>query len=159
MSDDTVELLTTPSMLVASYKMTIPTNDSVPVYFERAHHALHDFISTNGVKVLSPFFSIWHQSPDVVENEVVEAVFEIDKLISSADAVQVYKVPETLVASLVHKGEFEELILAHKTLGAWISANGYTFNGGYREIYHKNDPKDMSKSETEIQYHVVRQLT
>lgn len=109
MSDDTVELLTTPSMLVASYKMTIPTNDSVPVYFERAHHALRYFISTNGVKVLSPFFSIWHQSPDVVENE---AVFEIDKPISSTDAVQVYKVPETLVASLVHKGEFEELGLA-----------------------------------------------
>ena len=156
MSNYSVQIKTTPSMLVASYKMTIPTNEVVPDYFDKAHHALHDFISENKLSINGPFRSIWHQSPDVMENEVVEGTFEIDRLVASAGDVVVYKVPETLVASLIHKGDFDELVLAHKALQAWMETNGYKFNGGYREIYLKNDPNNMSKSETEIQYHVEK---
>jgi effector-binding domain-containing protein len=155
MSNYSVEVKTIPSMLVASYKMTIPTNDVVPMYFNKAHHALHDFISDHGLKILGPFISIWHQGPDVMKNEVVEGIFEIDKVVSGTGEVQVYKTSETLVATLIHTGEFEELVLAHQALQEWIEINGYKFNGGYREIYLKNDPEDMSNSETEIQYHVV----
>ena len=143
-------------MLVASYKMTIPTNEVVPDYFDKAHHALHDFIAENKLKIIGPFRSIWHQSPDVMENEVVEGAFEIDRPISSVGDVVVYKVPEILVASLIHRGDFEELVLAHKALQAWMDNNGYKFNGGYREIYLKNDAKDMSNSETEIQYYITK---
>lgn len=156
MSNFFVQLKTTPSMLVVSYKMTIPTNDVVPDYFDKTHHVLHEFIAENELKVLGPFMSIWHQSPDVMKNEVVEGVFEIDRSVSGAGDIVVYKVPETLVAFITHKGDFEDLVLAHKALQSWMENNGYKFNGGYREIYHKNDPKDKRNTETEIQYHVEK---
>lgn len=120
MSNYLGNLKTIPSMLVASYKMTMPTKEVVPDYFDKAYHALHDFIAENELNFIGPFRSFWHQSPDVMENEFVEGTFEIDRPVLSVGDVVTYKVPETLVTSTTDKGEFEELVLAHKALQAWM---------------------------------------
>jgi effector-binding domain-containing protein len=56
----------------------------------------------------------------------------------------------------VHQGNFEDFQIGHKVLLKWIEENGYRATGGYREIYIKHDPSDLSDSVTEIQFPVER---
>lgn len=143
-------------MLVASYQLTVPNNDQVPFYFEKAHHQLWAFIKEHGLNVIGPHMTIWHQGPEVMENEVVEVTFAIDAAAPSHAEIQVYCLPETQVASYVHQGNFEEFQTGHKILLRWIEENGYRAAGGYREIYLKHDPADLSNSATEIQFPVEK---
>ena len=155
MSQDDVVLKTVPAMLLVSYKMTIPVNAQVPAYFEKAHQALWAFIKAHNLKVLGPHMTIWYQGPDVMENEVVESSFQIDSAVPGTQEVQVYTLPETLVVSFVHQGDFKEFQIGHKVVVKWIEENGYRAAGGYREIYLKHDPAHLSDSVTEIQFPVL----
>jgi effector-binding domain-containing protein len=156
MSAYDVVLKTVPARLLASQKMTVPSNEQVPVYFEKAHRALWAFIKEHSLKVIGPHMTIWHQGPEVMKNEVVEVTFEIDAAIPGNEEIQVYILPETLVVSCVHQGNFEDFQRGHKVLLKWIEENGYRATGGYREIYIKHDPSDLSASVTEIQFPVER---
>jgi effector-binding domain-containing protein len=159
MSENDVVLKTASARLLASYKMTVPSNEQVPDYFETAHQALWAFVNEHALKVIGPHMTIWHQGPEVVKNEVVEVTFEIDASVPGNGEIRVYILPETQVASYVHQGNFQEFQTGHKILLKWIEENGYRATGGYREIYLKHDPGDLSNSATEIQFPVERITT
>jgi DNA-binding transcriptional MerR regulator len=152
----TVILKTVPPMLLASCKVSIPSNDQVPEYLDQAYGALWEFVKTNALKPQSPHMAIWHQAAEIVENEVAEAAVEIDRSIPSSDKVQVYTLPEAQVVSYVHEGDFEDFQIGHPILLKWIEANGYRVAGNYREIYIKHDPNNMKDTTTEIQYPVEK---
>lgn len=154
MSEADVVLKTVPAMLLASYQLTVPRNEQVPEYFEKAHQALWAFIKDNHLNVIGPHMTIWHQGPEVVENEVVEVTFEIDAAVTGEGKIRVYILPETQVASYVHRGDFEDFQIGHKILLKWIEDHDYRAAGGYREIYLEHNPGDLSNSATEIQFPV-----
>jgi effector-binding domain-containing protein len=156
LSEHTVVVKTIPAMLLVSQKLTVPSNEQVPFYFEKAHRALWAFIKAHNLKVISPHMTIWHQGPEVMKNEVVEVTFEIDAAIPGSEQIQVYTLPETQVVSFVHQGDFNDFQIGHKVLLKWIKENGYRATGGYREIYIKHDPSDLSDSVTEIQFPIER---
>ncbi len=156
MPDYDVVLKTTPAMLIASRKVTIPTNDQVPEYLGVAYEDVYSHIRQQGAKDTGACFALWHQGSDVYTNEVAEAAVPLDRTIPTSETVAVYELPPTQVASVVHHGDFEDFTQGHTALMTWIEANGYRIVGPYREIYIKHDDKNMNDSATEIQYPVEK---
>lgn len=156
MFDYDVVLKMVPSMLVASCRASIPTNDQVPVYLDSAYDKVYDYVHKQGAKETGPCLAIWHTPSDVYINEDAEAIVPIDKQLPGVDDVKVYELPQAHVAAVVHQGNFEDFSQGHRALLKWIEANGYQISGPYREIYIKHDPRDLSDSITEIQYPVVK---
>lgn len=148
-----VVLKTAPSMIVASRRVTIPTNDQVPAYLSPAFSEASAYANERGAKEVGPCLTIWHTPTNVYTNEVAEAMIPVDRLVSSSERVQVYELPATQVASVVHQGNFDEFTHGHTAALLWIEANGYQVNGPFREIYIKSDPAD---STTEIQFPVAK---
>jgi DNA-binding transcriptional MerR regulator len=150
-----VLIKTAPAMLVASCRVTIPTNDRVPQYLGPAYGKVYDYLRKQGVKD-GLCLALWHSPADVYENEDAEAVVQIDRSMPGTDQVKVYELPPTQVASVVHQGNFEEFTQGHAALLEWIDANGYKIVGPYREIYIKHDKANLSDSTTEIQFPVEK---
>jgi DNA-binding transcriptional MerR regulator/effector-binding domain-containing protein len=156
MSNYDVVLKTVPPTLIASRKITIPTNDQVPTYLGPAFDETGNYVKQGGVKWAGPCFAIWHQRPDVYENEVAEAAIPIERTLPETDRVKVYELPQTEVASVVHHGAFEDFLQGHTALLKWVEDNGYRISGPYREIYINHDSNNMNQSTTEIQYPVEK---
>jgi DNA-binding transcriptional MerR regulator len=146
----------TPALLVASRRVTIPTNDQVPQILGPAYREVYDYLHKNGAKDTGPCFALWHSPADVYENEEAEAVVPIDRPLKGTDRVSVYELPSTQVAAVVHQGEFEDFTQGHAALLDWIDANGYQIVGPYREIYIRHEKSELSDSTTEIQFPVER---
>ncbi|MEO8609219.1 MAG: MerR family transcriptional regulator [Chloroflexota bacterium] len=156
MPDYEVILKTIPPMLIASRRVTIPTNDQVPAYIRPAFTEVYDHLKHQGVKDSGPCFTLWHQPADVYANEDAEAAVPVDHALPATDRVKVYELPQMQVASVVHHGDFENFTQGHTALLKWIDANGYQIVGPYREIYFEHDDSSMNDSATEIQYPVAK---
>jgi len=156
MSEYEVVLKTVSPLLIAACKVTIPTNDQAGNYLCQAYTEVFDHIKRHGAKVTGSNLALWHQSSEVLENEVAEAAVPIDHAIPDTESVKIYELPSTRVASAVHHGAFENFTQLHTALHQWVEANQYQIVGPYREIYINHDPQDMSNSATEIQYPVAK---
>jgi DNA-binding transcriptional MerR regulator/effector-binding domain-containing protein len=156
MSNYDVVIKTVPAMLVASRRVTIPTNDQVPNYLGPAYMETYDYVQKQGARDVGPCFALWHSPADVYENEDAEAIVPIDRPLAGTDRVKVYELPLTQVASVVHQGNFEDFTQGHAALLEWIDANGYKIVGPYREIYIQHDKGNLSDSTTEIQFPVEK---
>lgn len=156
MPDYDVVLKTVAPMLIASNKVTIPTNDQVPQYLDKAYHAVYSHLQANGIKDTGDCLALWHQPASIHANEVAEAAVPVEKLFPASDSVQVYELPQTQVASVVHQGSFDNFTKTHAVLLSWIEANGYQVVGPYREIYLKNDENNPNNSTAEVQYPVEK---
>src|SRR5688572_15213612 len=99
-----VLIKTVPTMLVASRRVTIPTNDQVPQYLGPAFDEAYGYVRMHGAKDTGPCFALWHSPSDVYENEDAEALVPIDHQIKESSRVKVYELPATQVAAVVHQG-------------------------------------------------------
>lgn len=151
-----VVVKTVPATLVASRRVTIPTNDQVPQYLGPAFDETYGYVRKQGAKDTGPCFAVWHSPADVYENEDAEAVVPIDRSLKGTDRVKVYELPAAQVASVVHQGNFDDFTQGHAALLEWIDANGYKIVGPYREIYIKHDKRRLSDSTTEVQFEVEK---
>jgi DNA-binding transcriptional MerR regulator len=151
-----VVLKTVPAMLVASRRVTIPTNDQVPDYLGPAFTETYDYLKQHGVPDTGLCLTVWHTPADVYANEDAEAAVSIDRSLAGTDRVRVYELPPAQVASVVHHGNFEDFTQGHTALLKWIEANGYRITGPYREIYLKHDKRNLKDSTTEIQFPVQK---
>ncbi|MBI1281581.1 MAG: MerR family transcriptional regulator [Anaerolineaceae bacterium] len=149
-----VVLKTVPPQLIASRKVSIPTNDQVPAYLNEAYGEVYSHIKAQGAKDTGACFGVWHQPAAILANEVAEAAVPVDHAIPSSDRVKVYELPQAQVASAVHRGEFVSFVQLHAVLLDWIESNNYQIVGPYREIYINS--ADKSNSTTEIQYPVAK---
>ncbi len=93
-----------------------------------------------------PCFAIWHQPAAILANEVVEAVVPVDRPVAGSADVKVYELPQALVASATHHGDFENLTRLHATVLSWIEDNGYQIVGPYREVYVTDDGASRPRS-------------
>ena len=156
MSQYDVVLKNVPSVTVVSRRITIPTNAEVPQYLDAAFMEVWEHIKTQQGAVVGSHFTIWHQSPDVYTDEVVEAIVPVRESLPGTEQIQVYELAETQAACAVHHGNFEDFTQLHTAILQWIEANGYEPVGGYREVYIKHNPNDYSDSTTEVQFPVKR---
>lgn len=156
MPDYEVVLETVSPMLVASRRVTIPTNDQVPEYLNPAFKEAFNFLNEQGVKPSGSHFALWHTSADTHTDEDAEAAVPVDKPVPSTERVKVYELPQVQVASVVHHGDFSDFTQTHVALLGWIEANSYRVSGPFREIYLGHDPADLTDSTTEVQYPVEK---
>ena len=151
-----VVVKTVPAMWVAACRVTMPTNDQVPEYLKPAYAKVYDYLRQEGVRDNDLCLTIWHSPADVYFNEDAEAVVPVERSLPGTDDVNVYQLPPTQVASVVHHGSFEEFTQGHAALLEWIDANGYKIVGPYREIYIKHDKSNLADTITEIQFPVEK---
>ena len=154
MSDYDIQIKVTPSQLVASKRIVIPTNDEVPEYLELAFDDVYKHLEKHNVKVSGPCFSLWHSSADTYENEDVEAIFPIALPLKGTETIRIYTLKEIQVASAMHQGNFDDFTQLHTAILAWIEDNGYRVSGPYREVYIEHDPS--GESTTEVQFEVQK---
>ena len=147
-----INLKTTPSIFVVSRRITIPTNDQAPGYLGEAFHEVWEHIQQHNGIAVGTNLTIWHQEPEVVTNEIVEACVPVTALLPSSDRIQCYELRSSMVASAIHTGDFDEFAQLHPLILTWVKKQGYELQGGYREIYLKHDPADFSDSITEVQF-------
>lgn len=150
-----IVIKTAPAMLVATCRVTIPTNDQVPAYLGPAYSKVYDYLRKQDAKD-GICLALWHSPADVYENEDAEAAVQIDRSLPGTDQVKVYELPPTQVASVVHQGNFEDFTQGHAALLEWIDANGYEIVGPYREIYIKHDKRHLNDTTTEIQFPIAK---
>jgi DNA-binding transcriptional MerR regulator len=154
MSTYDVVLKNVPSMLVASRRVTIPTNDQVPDYLNPAFAETRGYVNQQGAKMNGPTLTVWHSPADVYSNEEAEAAIPIDRPLPGSERVQVYELPPEHVASVVHHGAFDDFVQGHTALLQWVEANDYRITGPFREIYIDHcDPTDTT---IEIQVPVAK---
>jgi DNA-binding transcriptional MerR regulator len=156
MSTYDVVLKTVAAMTIVSRRVTIPTNDQVPQYLNPAFAEVWAYIKQHNAKMIGAHFALWHQSAEVLTNEEAEAAVPIDRALPATERINVYELPETLVACAVHHGNFSDFTQTHTAIVRWIEANGYEIVGAYREIYLKHNTDDYSDSATEVQYPVKK---
>jgi DNA-binding transcriptional MerR regulator len=154
--DYAVVLKEAPAQLVASRRVTVPTNDQVARILGQAFDDAYGLVNQRGAKEAGPCLAIWHQAANVYRDEDVEAVVPIERAVAPNDTVEVYELPGTPVVSVIHEGDFGGFAQAHSAALAWMEANGYRATGGYREVYLQHDPAAPAASVTEIQYPVER---
>ena len=151
-----IALKTVPSMLVASRRICIPTNDQACNYLSSAATELYNFIKKSGARDVGPQFAIWHQPSTVLTNEIVDVVLPIDRPLADSQRVKVYETPTSQVATIVHHGEIINLKQEHAALQKWIENTPYQMAGAYREIYINREATNVSEFATEIQYPVEK---
>ena len=156
MPDYDVILKDLPPLLVASCKVTVPTNDDVPQVLGKAFDDAYALVKRTGAKEVGPCIAVWHQPAAVLTNEVVEAAVNIDREVAPANGVEVYELAGGPAASVVHNGPMTEMVPAHAVLLSWMDENGYEPAGTYREVYHETEHEGAGQSVVEIQYPVVR---
>jgi effector-binding domain-containing protein len=149
MSHYDIVIKTTPNMLVAACRVTIPATGHLPKYLEPAFTEAYDYIRRQGAQDNGPCLALWY-SPGTI-SEDAEAVVPIDRPLAGTDRVKVYRLSQTQVASSIHFGDLEEFRKDHAALLEWVAANGYRIIGPYREIYMKQD-----RTITELQFPVER---
>ena len=145
-----------PSTLVASRRVTIPTNAQVGEYLGAAFDEAYGLIKAQGATPGGPCLAVWHQPAAVLANEDAEGAVPLEQELTGTDRVKVYELPGGQFASVVHEGPFAGMTQAHAALLSWIESNGYRAAGTYREVYLREPGNDGSEPVTEIQYPVAK---
>ncbi len=127
-----VVLKTVPKQWVASVRETIPAYNTVGALYPKVSAGLGPAMASCQFGV-----AMWHD-PDFKESDVdAEAGFYLKEKVPAANGVNVYELPETVMASAMHNGSYQRLPEAYDGLLRWVAENGYSVAGPIRELYLK----------------------
>ena len=108
---------------------------------------------SNHVKIVGPPITIYHDQEYTEEEGDLEIAIPITGKVTVNDpSIEVKNLLKRKVVSLVHKGSYETIGMAYKTLYEHITKNGLEMTGPMMDIY-LNDPNTVEPEEilTEIQ--------
>ncbi len=135
--------------------------DTIPSFSEQGHlwEELGKHIEKHGARVVPPCMVIYHNTGDKEESVDAEIIEPIIGELPETDRIKV-KVQEGVkeMATVVHKGAFQNLYMAYNAISKWIEDNGYSIVGPQREIYIKGEWATNNPNEyiTEIQFPVSK---
>jgi len=127
-----VQTKTLEPMLVAYERIHVRTNPEVPALLGAAYRRVYELIQAAGKVPVGPCLGVWHSSPADLTDETVDAAFPID---GPSERLTTQTLPAGDFVFVAHTGPMDNLGAAHKTLRAWVEANGLTVDGPYREVY------------------------
>lgn len=129
--------------------------DIVPNYSEM--HALWkevgEHIANNNSKILPGCLAIYYD-PSFKESQVdVEVVELVSSPVPETSRIKIREIPGAKVASVIHKGSYENYPKTYTALLKWIEENKFTPCGPNREIYIEGEwsAKEPEDYITEIQ--------
>ncbi len=154
-ADHNVGLKEVAPVLVASRRVTIPTNAEVPSYLGGAFDEAYGFVAERGATAAGPCLAIWHQPAAVLTNEDAEGAVPIEAAVAGTERVKVYELEGGQFVSVTHDGPFETMSQAHAALLSWAESNGHRVAGSYREVYLREGAGEVQPV-TEIQYPLAK---
>ena len=128
--------------------------DELPAFFDRAFSRLAELISEQGVTIVGPAFSLYHDHPS--DTADVEVGFVTDGEIAPSGEAGAGTLPGGRVARVVHEGSYDELETAWDTLAVWMSEQGLSFRMPFWEVYLTEPSPDMDPADlrTELNHPV-----
>jgi DNA-binding transcriptional MerR regulator/effector-binding domain-containing protein len=131
--DQAVRIKRVPALRVASARGVVPTYWHSGPLFERVRH----FLAQHGVAPAGPSVTLYHD-PEARERDVeVEVAYPVADHVPLAciEGVTISYLPALPHAAVVvHHGPMSHVGWAYRTLGLWISANGWRITGVSRSI-------------------------
>jgi len=101
--------------------------------------------------------AIWHTCAGRRRSIDCEAILFLREPQSPAGRAQVYELPGSAVACVIHQGSDETCERAYVAARSWIESNGYAIAGPNRELYWQGDVAQGGDSGvTEIQYPIIQ---
>ncbi|MEM7803158.1 MAG: MerR family transcriptional regulator, partial [Chloroflexota bacterium] len=156
MSSDQVTVKTVDQLLVAAQHVDIPTNGQVPDLLRPAFSSVINYVIEQQGQLSGPSIAVWHSPHDAETNESVDAAVQLIKAIPPTEAITIHKLPAVEVASVIHRGRFDDFPATFDTLIPWIDQNGYAISGPYREVYHQFHPDHLGDTVIEIQIPIIK---
>lgn len=149
---NTVTVKPVPAHHAAVYR-TSTTHTSVftdiPDGFGRVIAALGD----SGVDPVGMPYTLFHQAPDADAAGDIALCVPVARTVPLGGGIRVIAVDAGVVASVTHRGSYEQMGTAYAAMAAWIQQRGHRIVGPTREIY-LNSPAEVDEIEllTEIQF-------
>lgn len=140
-----IEITEVQPRLIAAIRVTT-SRSNIGDEIASGFGALMGVLSGEGVGPSGPPFVVYH---DVIDAETVgdiEIGMPIAGAISGDDTVYSRELEGGAMAITVHRGPYQEIESAYKSLMGWIPEHGYEIAGPPREIY-LNDPHTVSPEE------------
>jgi effector-binding domain-containing protein len=145
-------------MRVASIHGLVSDIEHISDEFDNLYLILEEYVESNG-KAAGPHMATYHDAgtgPRML-NMHVELAIPYDGPIIGDEQVRVYEMPGVdAMASVIHKGRFEEIHHAYSALFTWVQDNGYRPAGPMRDVYLNCGEGDSPDYITEVQVPVAR---
>jgi DNA-binding transcriptional MerR regulator len=101
--------------------------------------------------------AIWHACVGQRRSIDCEAILFLREPAAGAGRAQVYELPGSAVACVIHQGSDETCERAYVAARSWIESRGYAIAGPSREVYWQGDvAQDGDSGVTEIQYPIIK---
>lgn len=101
--------------------------------------------------------AIWHSCANQKRSIECEAMVFLREPVRSAGRMQVYELPATTLACVIHQGSDEASERAYRAARSWIKSHDYAIAGPNRELYWQGDvAQDGDSGVTEIQYPIIQ---
>jgi DNA-binding transcriptional MerR regulator len=138
---------------IAAIRQSIPRySDAVDLFGELRHQVKARRAAG------APPTAIWHTCGDSGNPVDCEAFTVVRRPLSSSCRIQVYELPATLVATIVHRGSIDVAPGPYVAARQWIAWHGYRVTGPKREMYWRGGVDQSRRSDvTEIQFPVAVQ--
>ncbi|WDV45246.1 MerR family transcriptional regulator [Clostridiaceae bacterium M8S5] len=145
-----VKLKEIPTIKVVSTRAIVKNYSNEIALWEK----LGSYCINNELQPLAPPFAIYHDGEHKTEDVDIEVAMPISVLKDNEDSIifrEVSSIP--LVASVKHKGSYENIDAAFFYLAKWIEDNRYEINGNVRHVSVKGgwNESDPANFVTEIQ--------
>jgi effector-binding domain-containing protein len=93
----------------------------------------------------------YYDAPEEDGRVTVHVAYEVgERSVPASDGVEVVELPVVEVASVVHRGDMENIGLVYEGLIRWIEDSGYQLAGYSRELYHEMASDGPSVTELQI---------
>ena len=148
-----IEIKEFPEIRVALVKRTGPINQ-----IQEALGSLMSWVFQNGIQPQGPLMGIYYNSPKMVKPEELqwEVAVPIPDGIEGEGEIFIRVIPAGKVATVVHKGPYEQVGPIYGEVFAFIGQQGLSPTGPPMEVY-LNDPSQVSPEEilTEVRFPVA----
>ena len=111
------------------------------------------FAVAKGIQILGPPMFVCHEmtpeeamKADEEGNADVEVAVPVSEELEGTDEIGSYELPGGKMATLIHKGPYQDCGPTYEKLFAWLEANGKRIVGPTREVY-LNDPHEVPPDE------------
>lgn len=141
---------------VAYMAMTGPY-DQIP----QGYGALYGWVAQHGLQPTGPPEAVYLTPPEgddsgLAKWELWAPVAETGDIDANDAGIGVKHVPDRTVASTMYRGPYDGIEETYRSLGQWLSGQGYSLAGPVEEVY-LSDPTDtpVEESLTEIRMPVM----
>lgn len=148
-----IEIKEVENLKVIGTRRTGPYSDIPKLFME-----LFEYAMGSGLQLKGPAIYISHENSEEEAmkaqeqgNADLEAAFPTDGDAPGTDAISCYELPGGKMASLMHKGPYDQIGPSYNKMFDWLKENELELTGNLRELYH-NDPSQTPPEEllTEI---------